>query len=871
MSAPSIFPTPAWIQQVGWTLIQFLWQGTVIAILFAAARGLFGRSMTAQSRYTMAFITLTVMAVAPAITFIARPSAAPISAWPLSSPDSWQRVLPWCVAAWLIGVVLFSIRLIGGWRFTSRLRNYGVRPAPEEWQHKLEGLIMRMGVSRPVQLLVSSLVEVPTVIGWLRPLILVPVGALTGLPSVHVEALLIHELAHIRRLDYLMNMVQSITEAVLFYHPAVWWISDQIRSERELCCDDIAVVATGDVLTYVRALAEMESHRPVQSQSVMAANGGSLPNRIRRLIGQQPKTAHTLPGPGAAVVMSLLCLFGLGAMAATGEPRVLPSTVAIVQPPAPESAAVSKRPILSTLLFGPVGPAPESQNTGTVSGIVIATGTNTGIGGATVTIAAGNQQFRATTGDDGRFSIPKVPAGKYTPTASKDGYYFPLPFRLSGQAIPVEADRAVRNVKLDLVRFSALSGRMVDQNGDAAADIDVRLLQEEYSSDGTPYLKASAPLKTNDQGEFRTEGTNIWFLPGEYYIVASAPKGARDFAPTYYPGVARIDDAMKVVVPQNQDLNGVTFALSRTSLHSVSFTLLNAPTTTGLPIRIETQMRRRDGVLTPITLDYDSKSKNSYVVPRLAPGSYYINVTWGPGYDGHQPKTRLDVTVSDLDVDLGTLNVAPIRNITGRVTMLGSDIDVPSGISTISILQWDYTPGTTVPVASDGTFSAELPEGHYRIRLLQLARDSYVASVQYGTREVVDTGIVVDGDPPGSLKIGIASGVGNVLGAVRNVRGDLISSARVILLPSQNRRNNTDLIYTTLTDESGAFSISNVPPGDYSAIALEILPSSIQWFRSSNAAKNAEYMKQFEKQEMKITVGVGEKKQINLRSVANYK
>jgi beta-lactamase regulating signal transducer with metallopeptidase domain len=310
MSAPSIFPTPAWIQQVGWTLIQFLWQGTVIAILFAAARGLFGRSMTAQSRYTMAFITLTVMAVAPAITFVARPSAAPISAWPLSSPDSWQRVLPWCVAAWLIGVVLFSIRLIGGWRFTSRLRNYGVRPAPEEWQHKLEGLIMRMGVSRPVQLLVSSLVEVPTVIGWLRPLILVPVGALTGLPSVHVEALLIHELAHIRRLDYLMNMVQSITEAVLFYHPAVWWISDQIRSERELCCDDIAVVATGDVLTYVRALAEMESHRPVQSQSVMAANGGSLPNRIRRLIGQQPKTAHTLPGPGAAVVMSLLCLFG---------------------------------------------------------------------------------------------------------------------------------------------------------------------------------------------------------------------------------------------------------------------------------------------------------------------------------------------------------------------------------------------------------------------------------------------------------------------------------------------------------------------------------------------------------------------------------
>src|SRR5213075_859918 len=104
-------------------------------------------------------------------------------------------------------------------------------------------------------------------------------------------------LTHIRRHDYLVNILQNIAEAVLFYHPAVWWVSDQIRTERELCCDDVAVAASGDVLTYARALAELESHRPAHTHA-LAANGGSLLNRIRRLIGQP--VSHTLPGPGAA-------------------------------------------------------------------------------------------------------------------------------------------------------------------------------------------------------------------------------------------------------------------------------------------------------------------------------------------------------------------------------------------------------------------------------------------------------------------------------------------------------------------------------------------------------------------------------------------
>ena len=167
----------------------------------------------------------------------------------------------------------------------ARMRSMLVRRAPPEWQEILRKLGARIGLSRPVRLLVSALVQVPTVVGWLRPVVLVPVGALGGLPAGHLEALLLHELAHIRRHDYLVNMLQSVAEALLFYHPAVWWVSGHIRAERELCCDDVAVSVSGDALTYARALAQLESYRPAHLSAAVAANGGSLPDRIAQVAG----------------------------------------------------------------------------------------------------------------------------------------------------------------------------------------------------------------------------------------------------------------------------------------------------------------------------------------------------------------------------------------------------------------------------------------------------------------------------------------------------------------------------------------------------------------------------------------------------------
>jgi GWxTD domain-containing protein len=343
-----------WVQRLGWALLHFLWQGTAIAIAFAILRKLLARSLGPQGRYVLACAALSAMTIAPGVTFLVMPSPQ-ITLWSVSGSE-WQRLLPGVVAFWLLGVLFFSLRLFGAWRLTARLRSMA-HPAPSEWQQTVDRIAACVGAGQRVRLLISSMVDVPTVIGWLRPVILVPVEFFTGLPVEHIKALLAHEIAHIRRFDYLASMLQSVAEAVLFYHPAVWWISEQIRAERELCCDDIAVAVGGDVLIYANALAALESRQPAL-KAALAANGGSLVNRIRRLV--EPDAArergNNLPGPGAAWAMILLWIAGVGVSAAhaaqTPVTRQTIAPVPVTLSPDPLPALLVNR-ARNTLLFDP--------------------------------------------------------------------------------------------------------------------------------------------------------------------------------------------------------------------------------------------------------------------------------------------------------------------------------------------------------------------------------------------------------------------------------------------------------------------------------------------------------------------------------------
>lgn len=329
---------------LGWTLVHFLWQGVVVALGLAVWLRAARRTSTSQVRYGVAGATMLVLLACPVLTYVALATrgidasagnelttafaaAAPggdavaaVSSAPVADqtllarlrdvvpPD---RLLALLVAAWAAGVVVLSLRLLAGWLRVQRVRRSGVPVNNRVIRARLNDLARRMGIRVPVDLLESALAHGPAVVGALRPAILFPAAALTGLWPIQIEAILAHELAHIRRHDYLVNLLQSVVEMLLFYHPAVWWVSARVREEREHCCDDLAVEACGDRKFYAHCLADLDDLRPAEFRLAVGAAGVALLPRIRRILCLPAGDGRAAPAAGAAVALATTALVAL--------------------------------------------------------------------------------------------------------------------------------------------------------------------------------------------------------------------------------------------------------------------------------------------------------------------------------------------------------------------------------------------------------------------------------------------------------------------------------------------------------------------------------------------------------------------------------
>ena len=315
--------------RLGWTLVHFLWQGAVVALAVAVVLW-FMRRRSAEARYAIACGALALVAVFPVVTFSVLPEQpsvqeraadssplggmstsrapgleadrnvcpTPDTAAPLATENVGHstglrlallhrvadRLLPWLVALWGVGVLVLTVRLLGGYVGVQWARRVATEAPHPAMQRRLAALAYRMGVMRPVRLMQSARVAGPAVVGILKPVILFPASALTGMWPIQIEAILAHELAHIKRHDYLVNLVQTLVETLLFYHPAVWWLSNRIRQEREHCCDDIAADVCGDRVFYAASLTELDELRGEPLALAMAAHGMGLLPRIRRLL-----------------------------------------------------------------------------------------------------------------------------------------------------------------------------------------------------------------------------------------------------------------------------------------------------------------------------------------------------------------------------------------------------------------------------------------------------------------------------------------------------------------------------------------------------------------------------------------------------------
>jgi ankyrin repeat protein/beta-lactamase regulating signal transducer with metallopeptidase domain len=366
------------VDRIGWTLIHSVWQIILLAYVVAVCnRCLFGKS--ANSRYLVGCIALSAMIVLPTATFFLVPPAAdnptflPVEASEAIVGDAhegvalalsqrasdvlasqmlaeseddvgqehgqdeatgakpavvgtWRdRIVAWLQPAtssiamtWFVGVLLLSARPLFGLYTIRRLRCVGRSDPSEKVLAIVRRLCVRMGIDKTIEVAESILLEVPAVLGSLRPLLLLPATAVTGLTPQQLEAVIAHELAHVRRHDYIVNFLQTIVETLLFYHPAVWWVSAQMRRERENCCDDIAVTVCNDRAAYAKSLVVLDELRRTP-RAVVAANGGSLLQRIRRLAGSDQQKHSSTPLLASALLLVAMLVGAVSTITVTTE------------------------------------------------------------------------------------------------------------------------------------------------------------------------------------------------------------------------------------------------------------------------------------------------------------------------------------------------------------------------------------------------------------------------------------------------------------------------------------------------------------------------------------------------------------------------
>lgn len=382
---------PETMRLVGMALLHFLWQGAAIAAVAFLAMSMVRR---ASAKYLVGVAMLVAMVAAPAVTFVVleqRHEAAanagtggmagagralvyggtshvvPVvkdasAAYVADAADTKlffgtgtsaaetesSIYLLWFVEAWFLGVVLLSLRPAAGFFLVERLRLKKGRDVAGVLRSRCLELQRRLGLERVVRYCESLQLEAPAVAGWFRPVVLLPVSALTGLTEEQLDAVIAHELAHVKRLDSFVNLFQIAAETLLFYHPAVWWLSKRVRAERENCCDDVAISVCGNAVEYARALATMAEWQSAPALA-MAANRSPLAERVARLLGVT-KLSGGLRSAGIAGSVLCLCVSVLAGNVLRGAAQSNQQGRDVeVAPPAPAVPAVHPAPAVPAL------------------------------------------------------------------------------------------------------------------------------------------------------------------------------------------------------------------------------------------------------------------------------------------------------------------------------------------------------------------------------------------------------------------------------------------------------------------------------------------------------------------------------------------
>jgi beta-lactamase regulating signal transducer with metallopeptidase domain len=336
-------------EMIGLTILHSLWQITMLWVVLIALLSLWPKASSAV-RYTLAISTLVLSVLTTAATAIyewqSHATIEAISVLPNGTTqtlaieystatqtllsritDSVNTSVPVFAWLWCAGLVVMSARFGGSFFYLGTLRaQENIEAISPVWKQELKRLSGVVGLRCEVAIATSARVSSPLTLGSISPIILLPAGLLSGLSTAQIEAILVHELYHIKRRDYLINICQALVEVILFYHPAIWHINNIIREERENCCDDQTLAFCGDAITYARALTQIQEintlTKPTLTMSATGPNAGNFSNRIKRLFNIYPNPAQARSKGIFAIgfLIVYFCIVLASAKVLTAEP-----------------------------------------------------------------------------------------------------------------------------------------------------------------------------------------------------------------------------------------------------------------------------------------------------------------------------------------------------------------------------------------------------------------------------------------------------------------------------------------------------------------------------------------------------------------------
>jgi beta-lactamase regulating signal transducer with metallopeptidase domain len=862
------------VRAVAAALLHSLWQGALIALvtglLWWALRG-----SRPNARYVLGCVALALMvsawaltawrtavqllpaaavagqtappALGPAGPFDASPAIRTISRAELDEGEvSWARRLDsWSlrlVPLWLVGVFGLSFRLALSWWVVQRLRRAAQTPVAAIVAERVQALAMALRVSRAVRVAQSAAVQVPAVIGWLRPVILLPASALTGLSAPQLDAILAHELAHIRRHDFAVNLLQTAAEILLFYHPACWWVSRRVRAERELCCDDVAVSLCGDRVLYASALAELESLRAAPSlPPALAATDGPLLQRVRRLLSPLP-AGRRAPGLTAALVpAALLAVVMTGATitaaAAQGAPQ-------------PVTAARDGR-------------LPAGH--GIVRGQIVDAQSGRPVADAGYEITGTEDSASGRSDENGRFETRPLKAGTYTISARAKGYVWGTygakesPF---GAPIDVREGRVSSGIEIRLAASGAINGRILDERGNGLRGVEIVLEPASAPLIGSRRPEA-AFAQTTEGGVYRVAAA-----PGDYYVKAyvgeplPGAKGEKSptYVATFYPGVRVKEEGQPLRIDAGLDLHDIDFALATGTLVRVRGRVVDPSGDSLAGLRItpmNMSLSARGGRLESFPVDAEGR----FDIAGLVPGQYMFNVLdqrKTSRWVGAMKHLTLDSDVDDLEM----------RATTGA-RVLGRIVRDPSSRGEIDFtevrVQFEkrlgeggLTMSGGPKVDPDGSFESESPGGQVTIGASFLPEGWSVKSIHLDRVDVDGQTVEMSGGTR-QLQIVVTDRGSSLSGIVVDRNGRALPAYSVLLFPDDETRwGSSRFVMSAQSSQAGQFRLKDVPAGDYYAVALQGLP-----FR---AWTNPNVLVRLQSVATKLKMNEGEQKTVSIRA-----